>query len=445
MADFMTCTSLTDAGPFVTRLLLSMPEEVAAGAAGPETFSVFVQRRNRTTGELIALNRKSVSPEVLADTADGLSQGYWPVRAVCPWGEDGQPASRSRLLALEMPYGPAEHLSALAAQAHGPYNDFVDMIIRVTQVAPIPGSPGCMGLVFDHCAGDLRPELAGWSFSDQVSASRPLRFGWFRPGLREGEKKPLLVWLHGAGGGGKDPRYPVQGNRVTGFSSPRGQKALGGAWVLAPQCPTLWMDDGKGSPLMRSNDSIYVERVKALVDTFVAEHEAEIDRDQIFIAGNSNGGFMAVKQAMAYPDFYAAAVPVCEAVVADLVTEKELSALKNVPIWFVHSRYDFVVDPEKTVLPLYGRLKKAGAREVHLTLLGDITDESGAFRRPDGTPYTYIPHFAWVPVYNNACRTDADGSPVVKDGFQVGIFEWLRRTRLSQRKGGKSNAESDPV
>lgn len=445
MADYMTCTALTDAGPFVTRLILTMPEEVAAGAAGPGTFSVFVQRRNRTTGELISLNRKTVSPEVLADAADGLSQGYWPVRAVYPWGEDGQPVSRSRFLALEMPYGPTEHLSALAAQANGPYNDFVDMTIRVTQTAPIPGSPGCMGLVFEHCAGDIRPELAGWAFSDLVDAAHPLRFGWFRPGLSEGEKKPLLVWLHGAGGGGTDPRYPVQGNRVTGFSSPQGQKALGGAWVLVPQCPTMWMDDGKGSPLMTNNESIYVEQVKTLVDSFLAEHGAEIDRDQIFIAGNSNGGFMTVKQAIAYPDFYAAAVPVCEAVMADLVTEEELSAMKDVPTWFVHSRYDFVVAPEKTVLPLYRRLQEADAREVHLPLLGNITDESGLFRYPDGTPYTYIPHFAWVPMYNNACRTDADGSPVVKDGFQVGLFEWLRRTRLSQRKGGKNNAESNSV
>lgn len=109
------------------------------------------------------------------------------------------------------------------------------------------------------------------------------------------------------------------------------------------------------------------------------------------------------------------------------------------------SRYDFVVAPEKTVLPLYRRLQEADAREVHLTLLGNITDESGLFRYPDGTPYTYIPHFAWVPMYNNACRTDTDGSPVVKDGLQVGIFEWLRRTRLSQRKGGKSNAEGNSV
>jgi len=436
MADYWTCTALTDAGPFVTKLILSLPEAAAAGAAGPHTFSVFAQRRNRTTGELIRLSRKNAAPEALADGEEGLSQGYWPVKAVYPCDSQGQPVGRSEFLALEMAYGPMEHLSALGAQAKWPNNDFVELTVRVTQLAPIPGSPGCMGLVFDHCAGDLRPDVDGWTFSDRIDEAHPLRYGWYRPAMKEGEKKPLLVWFHGAGGGGTDPRYPVQGNRVTGFSSPRGQKALGGAWVLVPQCPTMWMDDGKDSPLMSNNDSIYVEKAKCLVDAFIAEHETEIDRDQVFAAGNSNGGFMAVKQIMAYPDFYAAAVPVCEAVTAELVTERELEAMADVPIWFVHSKYDFVVNPEKTVLPLYRRLREHGAREVHLTYLDDITDESGLFRNADGTPYTYIPHFAWVPVYNNACRTDADGAPVIKNGLQVGIFEWLRQTRLSQRRRG---------
>lgn len=447
MADYMTYTALTDAGAFVSKLILFLPEDINAGAVGPQTFSVFVQRRHRATGELIRLNRRNISPEVLADAADGLSQGYRPVKSAYPCDSDGLPLDRSCLLALEMPYGPLEHLSAQGAQASGPYNDFVDMTIRVTQIAPIPGAPVCMGLVFDHCAGDLRPDILGWEFSDQVDGAYPLRFGWFRPELAAGEKKPLLVWLHGAGGGGTDPRYPVQGNRVTGFSSPEGQKALGGAWILVPQCPTMWMDDGKNSPLMSNNNSIYVETVKKLVDAFIAEHEEEIDREQIFIAGNSNGGFMTVKQIMTYPEFYAAAVPVCEAVLADLVSEDELAAVRDVPIWFVHSRYDFVVDPEKTVLPLYRRLKETGAQEVHLTYLDNIIDESGLFRNADGSPYMYIPHFAWVPVYNNACRTNADGMPVTKDGFQVGIFEWLRRTRLSQRKKREDSiyVASDPV
>ena len=433
MCGYQKIVALTDAGPFVTKLLLPLPEMVCSGAVTPETFNVFVRRRNRTTGEMIRLARKNFSPEALTDTADGLSQGYRPVRAAYPCDGRGRPMDESRMVALEMPYGPMEHLSAMGAQAKGPYNDFVDMQIRVTQIASIPGAPACRGLVFDQCDRTLCPELEGWAFSDTVDAAHPLRYGWYRPALGAGEKKPLLVWLHGAGGGGTDPHYPVAGNRVTGFSSPEGQKALGGAWVLVPQCPTMWMDDGKGTPLMRSNDSIYVETVKQTVDTFLAENEAYIDRDQIFVAGNSNGGFMTVKQIMRYPDFYAAAVPVCEAVMAAFVTEDEIAAMKEVPMWFVHCKGDFVVDPEKSVLPLVQRLKEARAREVHFTYLDRIVDETGLFRREDGTPYTYIPHFAWVPVYNNACRVDCDGSPVVKNGFQVGIFEWLRHTRLSDR------------
>ena len=433
MLSYSRKVALTDAGAFVSQLILHLPEIVAAGTVTPETFSVFVKRSNRTTGEAIHLARRNFSPEALKDAQDGLSQGYWKIRSVSPCDDQGRPMDRSDHVALEMEYGPLVHLSALGAQSNQYQNDFVKMDIVVTQIAPIPGAPGAMGMVFDTCRHTLCPELGGWQFREETDETHPLRYGWYAPKQAVSEKKPLLVWLHGAGGGGTDPHYPVMGNKVTGFSSYEGQAALGGAWVLVPQCPTLWMDDGKGSPLMQSNDSIYVETVKTAVDTFLREHSEAIDPDQIFIAGNSNGGFMAVKQSMTYPDFYAAAVPVCEAVLTELVTEEEIEAMKQVPTWFVHCRGDFVVDPDKTVVPLYHRLKEAGAKEVHFTYLDQIEDASGLFRNPDGTPYRYIPHFAWVPVYNNACKTDCDGTPVVKNGFQVGIFQWLRQTRRAQR------------
>lgn len=431
MLQYSRKIALTDAGAFVSQLILHLPEAVAAGTVTAQTFSVFARRSNRSTGEVIRLERKNLSPEALTDTSDGLSQGYWKVRSASPCDCQGMPVERSSHVVLEMEYGPLVHLSALGAQKNKYQNDFVDMHIVITQISTIPGAPGAMGMVFDTCSSTLCPQLDGWQFREEVDEAHPLRYGWYTPEQTGAEKKPLLVWLHGAGGGGCDPRYPVMGNKVTGFSSPEGQAALGGAWILVPQCPTLWMDDGKGSPLMQSNDSIYVKAVKTAIDAFLLEHRDAINANQIFVAGNSNGGFMAVKQCMAYPDFYAAAVPVCEAVVTQLVTQEEITAMKQVPTWFVHCRGDFVVDPEKTVLPLYRRLKEAGAREVHFTYLDRIEDTSGLFRNPDGTPYCYIPHFAWVPVYNNACKTDCDGSPVVKDGFQVGIFQWLRQCRRS--------------
>lgn len=424
MAQFDRYAVLTDAGAFISKLILHLPECVSAGAVTPQTFSVFSRRYNRTTGEIIRLNSENFSPEALADTQDGLSQGYWRVKQAYPCDAQGKPVLRADRVALDMDYGPLVHLSALGAQAKQYYNDFVRMETVITQIAPIPGAPGIMGMVFDVCGTTICPAAEGWQFHCDVDEAHPLRYGWFRP--KGDGKRPLLVWLHGAGGGGTDPRYPVVGNKVTGFSSDEGQAALGGAWVLVPQCPTLWMDDGKGTPLMQSNDSIYVEAVKCTVDTFLREHAGEICEDRIFIAGNSNGGFMTLKQVMAYPKFYAAAVPVCEAIVTEFLTQEEIAAMRDTPIWFVHCRGDFVVDPDKTVVPLYRRLKENGAKEVHFTYLDKIEDTSGLFRNPDGTPYRFIPHFAWVPVYNNACKTDCDGMPVIKDGFRVGIFQWLR-------------------
>ena len=58
--------------------------------------------------------------------------------------------------------------------------------------------------------------------------------------------RPLVIWLHGAGEGGTDPTIAYTGNKVVNLSGPEIQAKLGGAWILAPQTPTMWMDDGSG-------------------------------------------------------------------------------------------------------------------------------------------------------------------------------------------------------
>lgn len=55
MNKYKTFTELTDGGPYMTKLLLILPEQVAEGAASPAVFSVFVQRRSHQTGELIGM------------------------------------------------------------------------------------------------------------------------------------------------------------------------------------------------------------------------------------------------------------------------------------------------------------------------------------------------------------------------------------------------------
>ena len=263
---YVTKTDLTDAGPFVTGLMLTLPEPVFQGAVRPDTFSVFVRRCDRHTGEIIRLSKKAFSAEALKEAADGASQGWRSVSAAYPCDEQGRAVYASDKVMLEMPYGPLEPLSSRAARKNAMQNDFVDMQIRVTQIAPIPGAPACQGLVFDRCAGDLCPAFNGWQFSEAVTQKTPLRYAWYAPEQAAGEKRPLLIWLHGAGGGGADPRYPVAGNRVTAFSSQPAQKKLGSPWVYVPQCPTVWMDDGKGSPLMQSNNSVYIDCLKQAIE-----------------------------------------------------------------------------------------------------------------------------------------------------------------------------------
>ena len=55
-----------------------------------------------------------------------------------------------------------------------------------------------------------------------------------------------VIWLHGAGEGGWDPYIAVLGNKVINIAFPKIQGYFGGAYLFAPQCPTMWMDDGSG-------------------------------------------------------------------------------------------------------------------------------------------------------------------------------------------------------
>ena len=37
----------------------------------------------------------------------------------------------------------------------------------------------------------------------------------------------------------------------------------------------------------------------------------------------------------------------------------------------------------------------------------------------------YLGHFAWIPVFNDDCRTDFAGKPVTAGGKEVSLMAWL--------------------
>ena len=138
-----------------------------------------------------------------------------------------------------------------------------------------------------------------------------LSYGYYQPQVTTSNKLPLIIWLHGAGEGGSDNDIVTLGNEVTALiDTPIQNYFKQGAWVLTPQAPTMWMDNGNG--YTTDGSSIYTENLMSLMDQFVKEHQ-EIDPNRIYIGGCSNGGFMTMNMIMNYPDYFAAAYPICDA------------------------------------------------------------------------------------------------------------------------------------
>lgn len=433
MAAYATVITLGDFGPWVSKLVLDLPCEVGAGDISPAGFNVFCVRRETADGSVLMRREKGQS-------AARPSQGYVDVRAAYPCDERGARAGRGSCVALEL--GEVrlnKRIEGSVTRSRFIVNDY-----RVTQLAELPGLYGPVsGLVFDECSGDICSELAGWHEGVQAQEVDGVRlaYGYYEPSFSAGSTEgghgeenenvgpaPLIVWLHGAGEGGDEVGRTYQGNRVTALSQDPIQHYFGGAaWVLVPQCPTFWMDDGTDQ-LGRVNESVYARPLKALVDEFMAARPGLVDPERIVIGGLSNGGFMTVRMCLDYPGFWAAGIPVCAPFYEENQTPEAVAAIGRTPLWFVHAKGDELVNPRETSLPLYARLRKAGV-EVHMTYFDHVEDLTGVYREPDGRPKRTFNHGVWIHVYNDFCRTDLDGRNVIVDGEPVGVWEWAAGKR----------------
>lgn len=217
----------------------------------------------------------------------------------------------------------------------------------------------------------------------------------------------LVVWLHGAGEGyaeGTDPFIPVLANKVTALAGDEFQTTLGGAAILAPQSPTMWMDDGTGG-YTTDNSSMYTESLMELIDSYKTEYGAT----QVVVAGCSNGGFMTMDMMMNYPDYFVAGVPICEAKTDALITDDEIDALKDQAIFFIYSEDDPTVIPETNEIPTIERLMAAGAQNVMVYSPEHVVDTSGMYTDENGDPYQYNGHWSWIYFDNNDAVDDTTG------------------------------------
>ena len=233
----------------------------------------------------------------------------------------------------------------------------------------------------------------------------------------EEESKTLVIWLHGAGEGGNtentDATIPILANKVVALSEEGFQQTIGGAHVVAPQSPTMWMDQGAdadGNPVYIADDateitSIYTESLEEFIDAYIAQVGAE----KVVVAGCSNGGFMTLWMGLHRPDKYNAIIPICEAIPDGAISDELIEGVKDLPMYFVWSDDDTTVDPATHEIPTTTRLKAAGASNLHISTTEHVLDTSGLYKDAEGNPYMYAGHWSWIYFDNNECECDDDG------------------------------------
>lgn|SRR5574344_2055569 len=250
---------------------------------------------------------------------------------------------------------------------------------------------------------------------------------YFTPNKSSDKKKrPLIIWLHGAGEGGTDPTIVLYGNKVTALTSSKIQSYFDGAYVLCPQTPTVWMNAGSGpydivNSSVTNKSSQYTKECKEVIDTFIKAHK-DIDTNRIYICGCSNGGYMTLNMLLTYPHFFAAAAPVCEAYSDSWLTQNHIDALAKEHLWFIAAKTDTTVPPQSNAEATVARLNAAGATDVHFSYFDDVHDTSSTYFTKDGKPYEYLGHWSWIYLFNDECSDEEEPS----------VWKWMAEKSLAQ-------------
>jgi len=387
-----------DWGPGVSKVILSMGETVSA--VNPKDFAVKAERSTDCVdlkGEAASGERTIIHAYVSDEHGNNLDSGTYVtlVLFVSPRLPIGSPFQYAR-----------------NNKCNG--NVWVDYRMTITHLTTKQ--------VWDTESGRVSKivdkfDLSGsYTYKDEFSMS----YAFYTP-ERKDEKSPLIIWLHGGGEGGTDPTVPLLANRAANYASDEIQVIFKGAYVLVPQCPGAWMHNAQGEMNRGEGDDVYHRGLMAFIRDFVSDHP-DIDSDRIYVGGCSNGGYMSLKLILEHPDYFAAGFISALAYQSQYISDEQIESIKNVPMWFVHAADDPITNPEQTVLPLYKRLKHAGAKNVHLSYYDHVVDISGLL---GGENYHYEGHWSWIYCHANLCRLDFDGSPVELNGRPVRIMEWM--------------------
>lgn len=176
--------------------------------------------------------------------------------------------------------------------------------------------------------------------------------------IAQGEKYPLVLFLHGAGEKGTDNQKQLV-NFVWRFAELKNKYPC---FVLAPQCPQndswsyyRWPVDKKMKMSTEMTDTMVF--VLDLLEKIQTKYP--IDNTRIYVIGISMGGIGTWDIICRYPNKFAAAVPI-----AGAGDTSKAEIIKHIPIWAFHGAKDPKINVECSQ-NMVKALKQAGGMPTY--------------------------------------------------------------------------------
>src|SRR5262245_58579216 len=142
------------------------------------------------------------------------------------------------------------------------------------------------------------------------------------PGASPAAKRPLILFLHGAGEVGTNNTTQINANMDNLLAEAKQR----GAFLYAPQTNTTWAD------------TTITTRTATMLDRALAEQNVDINR--IYVTGLSMGGGGTWNMLSRYPARFAAGVPIGGVAPAGYFS---LNIMLGEPSWAFHARNDATV------------------------------------------------------------------------------------------------------
>ncbi len=294
---------------------------------------------------------------------------------------------------------------------------FISVVLAMLLLLCYPAS--AFALPIDGGIEALREQFVQGEGS--LKGEYSIDYSYFSPvkGENDKAKYPLVVWLHGMGDGSEEGK-PVKKSNIAYWASDEFQSRFepaGGAYILAARSL-----EEKG--IFWSNDLL--EPLKAAIDDFIASNKANIDLSRIYVGGYSMGGKMTLKMAIAYPEMFAAAFPICPA----WSPSEEYSAyLADMPVWLTSSTRDPLVNYYFSVTKTWEKIVAASnvPELCRFSTLTKVCFEDGS--RTDSS------HHSWFAVnhdmfsaengdYPNLTTVNGLGEEI-KLKYPDGMISWL--------------------